>query len=70
MRLWFGLFALIAVLGATMAADSDLRRAGGNIEPTPMAHAHVQIEFGGKVIHIDPNAPRPVRQRPSRRTSC
>jgi L-ascorbate metabolism protein UlaG (beta-lactamase superfamily) len=55
MRLWLGVFALVAVLGATIAADT-IPATGGNIELTPMAHAHVQIEFGGKVIHIDPSA--------------
>lgn len=55
MRVWFGVVALVAGLGAAMAADT-LPATGGNIELTPMAHAHVQIEFGGKVIHIDPSA--------------
>ena len=55
MRLWFGVLALIAFLGATIAADT-IPATGGNIELTPMAHAHVMIEYGGKVIHIDPNA--------------
>lgn len=59
MRLWLGVFALIAGLGATMAADT-IPATGGNIELTPMAHAHVQIEFGGKVIHIDPNNQAPL----------
>jgi L-ascorbate metabolism protein UlaG (beta-lactamase superfamily) len=54
MRLWFGVFALIGALGATMVADT-IPATGGNVELTPMAHAHVQIEFGGKVIHIDPS---------------
>jgi L-ascorbate metabolism protein UlaG (beta-lactamase superfamily) len=53
MQLWFGLAILIAGLGATMAADT-IPATGGNIELTPMTHAHVQIEYGGKVIHIDP----------------
>src|SRR6185503_19744179 len=53
MRLWFGVFVLLAGLGATMAADT-IPATGGNITLTPMTHAHVQIEFGGKVIHIDP----------------
>ncbi len=53
MRLWFGLAVLIAGLGATMAADT-IPATGGNITLTPMTHAHVQIEFGGKVIHVDP----------------
>lgn len=54
MRLWFGAVVLAAGLGVTMAADT-IPATGGNIELTPMAHAHVQIEFGGKVIHIDPS---------------
>lgn len=59
MRLWLGLCALIAGLGATIAADT-IPATGGNIELTPMAHAHVQVEFGGKVIHIDPSAQAPL----------
>jgi L-ascorbate metabolism protein UlaG (beta-lactamase superfamily) len=55
MRLWFGVIALIAGLGSTMAADT-IPATGGSIELTPMAHAHVMIEYGGKVIHIDPSA--------------
>lgn len=54
MRLWCGLVVLIAGLGAAIAADT-IPATGGNIELTPMAHAHVQIEYGGKVIHIDPS---------------
>ena len=54
MRLWLGVLALIAGLGAAMAADT-IPATGGNIEVTPMAHAHVQIEYGGKVIHVDPS---------------
>src|SRR5262245_20364687 len=55
MRLWFGVIALVAGFGATIAADT-IPANGGNIELTPMANAHVMIEFGGKVIHIDPSA--------------
>lgn len=58
MRLWFGLLALVVALGATIAADT-IPAQGGNIEVTPMAHAHVQIEHGGKVIHIDPQPQAP-----------
>jgi L-ascorbate metabolism protein UlaG (beta-lactamase superfamily) len=54
MRVWLGLFASIVSLGAVMAAET-IPATGGNIELTPMAHAHVQVEFGGKVIHIDPS---------------
>jgi L-ascorbate metabolism protein UlaG (beta-lactamase superfamily) len=55
MRVTFGITAFVAVLSATMAADT-VPATGGNIELTPMAHAHVQIEYGGKVIHIDPTS--------------
>jgi hypothetical protein len=55
MRLWFGVFVLLAGLGATMAADT-IPATGGSIELTPMTHAHVQIEYGGKVIHVDPTS--------------
>ena len=56
MRLWFGVFALIGGLGAAIAAQSQaIPATGGNIDVTPLAHAHVQLEFGGKVIHVDPN---------------
>jgi L-ascorbate metabolism protein UlaG (beta-lactamase superfamily) len=54
MRQFFGVAALVAMLGATMAADT-IPANGGNIVLTPMAHAHVMIEYGGKVIHIDPS---------------
>jgi L-ascorbate metabolism protein UlaG (beta-lactamase superfamily) len=54
MRVWIGVLALVAGLGVTAVADT-IPATGGNIELTPMAHAHVQIEFGGKVIHIDPS---------------
>ena len=53
MRKWFGVFMLVAALGATMAADT-IPATGGNIEITPMTHAHVQVEFGGKVLQVDP----------------
>ena len=41
---------------AAMAAQTQsLPATGGNVDMTPLAHAHVQLEFGGKVIHVDPN---------------
>jgi L-ascorbate metabolism protein UlaG (beta-lactamase superfamily) len=36
-----------------MAADT-IPATGGNVVLTPMGHAHVQIEYAGKVIQIDP----------------
>jgi L-ascorbate metabolism protein UlaG (beta-lactamase superfamily) len=53
MRVWFGVAALVAGVSATIAADT-IPAKGGNIEVTPMTHAHVQVEFGGKVIQVDP----------------
>jgi L-ascorbate metabolism protein UlaG (beta-lactamase superfamily) len=44
---------LTAGWGAAMAADT-IPASGGNIEITPMTHAHVQLEFGGRIIHVDP----------------
>jgi L-ascorbate metabolism protein UlaG (beta-lactamase superfamily) len=55
MRLWFGLVILTVGLGAAIVADT-IPATGGNIELTTMTHAHVQIEFGGKVIQIDPTS--------------
>jgi len=54
MRLWIGLAVLVGAAAATVMADT-IPATGGNIELTPLAHALVQIEFGGKVIHIDPS---------------
>jgi L-ascorbate metabolism protein UlaG (beta-lactamase superfamily) len=65
MRLCAGLAALLVVLAAALSADT-VPATGGSIEVTPMAHAHVQIEFGGKVIHVDPsNLADPSKARPA-----
>lgn len=50
---YFGALGLALGLQAAMAGDM-IPAEGGNIEITPIRHAHVQIEFAGKVIHIDP----------------
>jgi L-ascorbate metabolism protein UlaG (beta-lactamase superfamily) len=54
MRLLIGSLTLVIGLGAAVAADT-IPATGGTIELTPLAHAHVQIEYAGKVIHIDPS---------------
>lgn len=54
MRVWLGTLIILAGLGATIAADT-IPATGGNIVLTPMAHAMVQIEFGGNVIQLDPS---------------
>jgi L-ascorbate metabolism protein UlaG (beta-lactamase superfamily) len=53
MRLWLPVVMLVAGLAATIAADT-IPAKGGNVEITPMTHAHVQVQFGGKVIQVDP----------------
>jgi L-ascorbate metabolism protein UlaG (beta-lactamase superfamily) len=53
MRVWSPVLICVTALGATIAADT-IPAKGGNIEVTPMTHAHVQVEFGGKVIQVDP----------------
>jgi L-ascorbate metabolism protein UlaG (beta-lactamase superfamily) len=53
MRVWLGVCGLVVGLGAVIAADT-IPATGGNIVLTPMGHAHVQIEYAGKVIQIDP----------------
>jgi L-ascorbate metabolism protein UlaG (beta-lactamase superfamily) len=55
MRLWAATAAVIGGLAVVVSADT-VPAQGGSIELTPMAHAHVQIEYAGKVIHIDPSA--------------
>ena len=55
MRLGLGVCGFVVALGvAAMAADT-IPATGGNIVLTPMMHAGVQVEFGGKVIQIDPS---------------
>lgn len=44
----------IAVSGLALGATDAIPAAGGPIQITPLYHASVQIEYGGKVIQIDP----------------
>jgi L-ascorbate metabolism protein UlaG (beta-lactamase superfamily) len=55
MRRWAAVAAMIGGLAVIVSAET-IPAQGGNIELTPMAHAHVQIEYAGKVIQIDPSA--------------
>ena len=55
MRRWAATAAVIGGLAVVVSAET-IPAQGGNIELTPMAHAHVQIEYAGKVIQIDPSA--------------
>ena len=52
-KLGFCLSAMLAAAAVATFADT-IPATGGNIEVTPITHASTQIEFGGKVIHVDP----------------
>jgi L-ascorbate metabolism protein UlaG (beta-lactamase superfamily) len=54
-RLGLAVLGLVVGLGgaAVFAADT-IPATGGNIVITPMTHAHVQMEYAGKVIQVDP----------------
>ena len=52
-KLGFCLSAMLASAAVATFADT-IPATGGNIEVTPITHASTQIEFGGKVIHVDP----------------
>jgi L-ascorbate metabolism protein UlaG (beta-lactamase superfamily) len=52
---------MVSLLGLSMAllpvaagAQSVVPASGGNITITPIQHASVQVEYGGKVIQVDP----------------
>jgi len=44
----------LALLPVAASAQSVVPAAGGNITITPIQHAGVQVEYGGKVIQVDP----------------
>jgi L-ascorbate metabolism protein UlaG (beta-lactamase superfamily) len=43
-----------AFLPYAASAQSTVPASGGNITITPIQHASVQVEYGGKVIQVDP----------------
>ena len=51
-----GAQTLLALCLAAAAACAAVRlpAVGGDIVVTPVTHASVQVEHGGKVIHVDP----------------
>jgi len=55
-RLTSGLVAALTIGlgGVALSATDAIPAAGGNIEITPLYHASLQIEYGGKVIQVDP----------------
>ena len=49
------MLGLATVSATTLAMGADrFPASGGDIEITPIIHSSVQIEHGGKVIHVDP----------------
>ena len=48
-----GVVAAMLALAPPVASDT-IPAAGGDIEITPITHASVQVEYGGKVIHVNP----------------
>jgi L-ascorbate metabolism protein UlaG (beta-lactamase superfamily) len=55
-RLVLGVLGFVVGISAAAMAADTIPATGGNIVLTPMTHAHVQIEYGGKVIQIDPTS--------------
>lgn len=53
MRICLAATGLLASL-VSLAASDRVPANGGDIEITPLVHASVQIEFGGKVVQVDP----------------
>jgi L-ascorbate metabolism protein UlaG (beta-lactamase superfamily) len=41
----------------TGASPTQAASAEGDIQITPITHASLQLEYGGKVIHVDPTSP-------------
>ena len=48
------LLMAVAAMGAPQASDT-ISAEGGEIVITPIAHGSVQLEFGGKLIYVDPS---------------
>ena len=53
MRIHLTVASLLTFTVALTAADR-VPANGGDIEITPLVHASVQLEFGGKVVQVDP----------------
>jgi L-ascorbate metabolism protein UlaG (beta-lactamase superfamily) len=54
MKSVFSLALSLTLVPLAAAAQSVVPATGGNITITPLQHASVQVEFGGKVIQVDP----------------
>src|SRR5437763_3224986 len=54
MKIVYMLTLSVALLPVAGQAQSVVPATGGNITITPVQHASVQVEYGGKVIQVDP----------------
>jgi L-ascorbate metabolism protein UlaG (beta-lactamase superfamily) len=54
MKLASALACVLALAPAPLFAQSTVAANGGTITITPFQHASLQLEFGGKVIQVDP----------------
>jgi L-ascorbate metabolism protein UlaG (beta-lactamase superfamily) len=54
MRMTTAAFITASLIAGVAGAQSTIPAAGGNITITPIQHASVQVEQGGKVIQVDP----------------
>jgi L-ascorbate metabolism protein UlaG (beta-lactamase superfamily) len=54
MKILSALAISLLLLPAAARAQSVVPATGGNITITPFQHASLQLEFGGKVIQVDP----------------
>jgi L-ascorbate metabolism protein UlaG (beta-lactamase superfamily) len=56
MRMFLAVVLVAALVATAVAADQGdvLPADGGDIQITPIMHSSVQIEYGGKVIQVDP----------------
>jgi L-ascorbate metabolism protein UlaG (beta-lactamase superfamily) len=53
MRMQLAIAGVLA-LTVSLAASDRIPANGGDIDITPLVHASVQLEFGGKVVQVDP----------------
>jgi L-ascorbate metabolism protein UlaG (beta-lactamase superfamily) len=53
-KLFLVAISTAAALASLPLRADTLKAGGGDIEITPIIHASVQLEYAGKVIHVDP----------------
>lgn len=53
---YFGVFAMfLGIAGSAVAFDADvIKTSGGDLKITFIGHGTLMLEYGGKIIHVDP----------------